>query len=294
MLFSKSGRFLAGSPEHITAGAIAEIYNLLGFDAIGVGSRDLSGGPSLLIDTRDKGVPWTSANLYDHDEQRLFAPYRQKSIDNLTIAIIGVTDPSPHAAKELIIKDPVSELTPLVEKLTDTSDLILLLSSMSLADTVRLVEQLPQIDIAISADNGKGNVAPITTAKSLVTQTGNRGRYQGVLSVAWNGQPWGQSNESISRDLRLRLKSIDQQLSQLQNNQWDAVSQKGKITQLKKNQAEITQQIEQLEKEMNSSTAQKEFSTYKGIFLRLNQTGTINQQIDYLIRDAKKRIADGG
>ena len=294
MLFSKSGKFHAGSPEYITAAAISDIYSLLGFDAMGVGSRDLSGGPSLLISTRDKGVPWTSANLYDQDEQLLFAPYKQKSIDNLTIAIVGVTDPSPHAVEGFIIKDPVSELTPLVEELTDSFDLIILLSSLSFEDTVRLVEQLPHIDIAISADNGKGNVGPVSAAKSLVTQTGNRGRYQGVLSVTWNGQPWGQSNESTSRDLRHRLKSINQQLSQLQNNQWDSVSQKEKIAQLKNTRVEITQQIEQLEKEMNSGTAQKMFSTCKGTFLRLNQTGTINQQIDYIIRDTKKRIADGG
>lgn len=293
MLFNKMGKFRPGSAEYITAAAIADIYNLLDFDAVGVGSRDLSGGLSLLIETRDKGVPWTSANLYDSNGNLLFEPYRQKSIDNLTIALIGITDPSPHLLEGVIINDPVSELTLLVDELTDSFDLILLLTTLPLRDTTRLVEQIPHIDIAIAADNRKGNIAPVPAGRSLVAQTGNRGRYQGLLTVDWNGQPLGQSSEFTLMGLRHRLKSINLQLSRLQNNQRDAASQKEKIAQLKKSRVGTAQQIEQLEKEINFDAAQKRFSTYECKFVPLTRTGRIDPQIDNIIREAKKRIADG-
>ena len=47
----------------------------------------------------------------------------------------------------------------------------------------------------------------------------------------------------------------------------------------------------QLEEAQSTMTGSSDFSTYEHHFLPLNNTGRVNPQIDYIIRDAKKRMA---
>jgi len=247
-----------------------------------------------LLETKNKGLPWTSANLYYQDDKRIFEPYRSKSIDNLSIAIVGITGPTAIESNEFIIKDAASELTILLPELENSFDLILLLASMSLKDTLQLVEQFAQIDIAIAADNAKDNLAPLLSGNALVTQTGKRGRYLGVLTVKWNGGPWGKSRPAQLTDLRKRLKSISFQLHRLQADPAARTRNKEKINRLDDSRRQIKKQIADLEQAMQSGTVQKNVSLYKWNFLPLAYTGKTDPQIDYIIRDAKKRIEMGG
>lgn len=264
LLFRMRGRYGFGSAEYITAQAVADIYVLLGFDAVGIGPTDLSGGLGLVLETAEQGIPWTSANIYDHQDRRLFAPFRLKKIDDLSIAIVGITDPAAIESKDFVIKDATAVLADLLPELAKSSDLILVLVAMPTAAIIELVKQFPQVDIVIAGDTSKGNVAPFLTGPTLVTQTGNRGRYQGVLSMGWNGQPW------------------------------DAASKKDKVAQLQESRAEIIEQIEHLEKQQRSGTAANGVSTYENRFLPLSPRGRADPQIDYIIREAKKRMAAGG
>ena len=294
LLFKRKGQFSSESTEVITAGAISEIYSRLSYDAVGIGHNDLSGGLDLLIQTKDKGVPWTSANLYNTEEKRIFEPYRSKKIDNLSIAIVGMTGPSALEANDFIIRDAASELAILLPELENSFDLILLLASMSLADTVELVERFSQIDIAIAADNGKDNIAPLLSGSALVTQTGNRGRYLGVLSVTWNGSPWAKSRTVQLTDHRKQLKSISFQLNRLQTSGAGSQSKNERIKRLEANRRQVKKQITDLEQALQSGTGQENVSLFEWSFLPLALTGKIDPQIDYIIRDAKKRIEMGG
>ncbi|MGI9536261.1 MAG: hypothetical protein ACR2PB_04265, partial [Desulfocapsaceae bacterium] len=289
-LFHTSGQYGSSSIEYINARAVADIYNLLGFDAVGVGPKDLSGGLDLLQETAEQGIPWTSANLYDRQGRRVFEPFRSKRIDNLLIAIVGITDPVGVESEDFVIEEPIPVLAELLPELEESFDLILLLATMQISNIVELVSQYPQIHIVIAGDNAKNNVAPFLTGTTIVTQTGNRGRYQGVLSVDWNGQPLGENTASILIDLRMRLKSISLQLQRLETNPWDAASQNDKIAQLKDSHSEISKQIERLEKQQESGTAINEVSTFESRFLPLSHSGRADPQIDYIIRDAKKQI----
>ncbi len=289
-LFPRKGKFSPESKEVITAKAMAEIYNQLGFDAVAVGGNDLSGGLSLLLETGNLGVPWTSANIFDPEGKPVFEPFRRRQVGDLSIAIVGISDPGSAASTDVVIRTGADVLDDLLPTLEETCDLILLLAAMSLPATVELVSQFPQIDIAVAADNAQGNVAPFLSAASLVTQTGNRGRYQGVLSVTWNGQAWGKSTVSSLIDLKKRLKSVNLQLHRLQAAPGSTSSKNMKITQLKDSHAEITQQIMQLEEAQSTKTGSSDVSTYEHHFLPLNNTGRVDPQIDYIIRDAKKRM----
>ena len=293
-LFRLRGRYGFGSVEYISAQAVADIYTLLGFDAVAIGPNDLAGGLVLLLETADQGIPWTSANIYDHRGQRIFAPFRLKNIDDLLIAIVGLTDPATIQSKDFVIKDATAVLADLLPELAESSDLILVLAAMPIAAIMDLVEQFPRVDIVIAGDTSKGTMAPFLAGTTLVTQTGNRGRYQGVMSVSWNGQPWGKDTASSLADLRKRLKANSAQLHGLQNNPLDAASKKDKIAQLEESRTEILEQIEHLEKQQRSGLAATDVSTYENRFLPLSPSGRADPQVDYIIREAKKRMAAGG
>ena len=290
-LFARMGKFSPESNEVITAKAIAEIYNQLGFDAVAVGGNDLSGGLSLVLETGNLGVPWTSANIFYPEGNPVFEPFRRRQVGDLSIAIVGITDPASFASTELVIRGGSDVLADLLPELEDSCDLILLLAAMSLPATIKLVGQFPQIDMAVAADNAQNNVAPFLSANALVTQTGNRGRYQGVLSVIWNGQPWSRSTAASLIDLKKRLNSANLQLHRLQAAPGSTSSKNMKITQLKDSRAEITQQIAQREEAQKTESGSSDVSTYEHHFLPLNNTGRVDPQIDHIIRDAKKRMA---
>ena len=188
-LFRNKAHYPPGTAQFINASAVAEIYTMLGLDAVAVGLSDLSGGLDLLRETGKKGLPWISANLYEHDGTPVFPPFISKAIDNISVAVVGVTAHSDADSADFVIKDGAEALAGLVPMLDEEFDLIILLAAMSLAETSALVEFYPQIDIAVAADAAKDNIAPFQHGTALLMQTGSRGQYQGVLSVDWQGGP---------------------------------------------------------------------------------------------------------
>ena len=290
-LFPQKGHYSPGSDKFINATAVAEIYTLLELDAVAVGVNDLSGGLDFLRKTGNRGLPWVSANLYDNEGTLVFPPYISKNIDDLSVAIIGITGPSHSDSGDFEIKDGAMVLADLLPELEEDCDFIILLSGMPLADTVALIDQSSPVDVAIAADNAKDNIAPFFSGTTLITQTGNRGRYQGVLSVNWNGSPLGMSTTDELLNLRKRSKSINLQLHRLQTNPWDASSKAEKIRELKEQRKALVEQIEDLERNLESGDYKSDVSTYEHRFLPLTSSGQIDPQIDYLIRDAKKRKA---
>ena len=288
LLFPRKGHYFPDSAEFINATAVAEIYSLLELDAVAVGVNDLSGGLDFLQETENRGLPWVSANLYSNDGTPAFPPYISKTLDGLSVAIVGITGPSNSG--DFIIKDGAEVIADLLPALAQVTDLIVLLSAMPIADTVSLVEQFSHVNVAIAADNSKDNIPPFLSGTALVTQTANRGRYQGVMSVNWNGNPLGISPTSDLLKLRKRVKSIDLRLHRLQTNPKDVPSKVEKSRQLKEQRSKLIEQIDGLEKKMKSGDKKNEVSTYENRFLPLTSTGRTDPQIDLIIRDAKKRI----
>ncbi len=207
LFFKNGGSYHDNAPETIQAGAIAEIYTALDYDAVAVGADDLSAGIDFLRTARDNGLNLLSANIYDGKGRHIFRPYRKRAVGSLTIAIVGITGPRLTAAADYHIGDPVAELTRLVSELEEESDLIVLLSSLNVQETIALVEPFPAIRIGISADRSKGNVGPVTAGKGFIVQTGGRGQYLGSLKIVYNGGPWRPASVPAQQDLLAAAES---------------------------------------------------------------------------------------
>ncbi len=143
------------------------------------------------IRSRDQGLKWTSANLYDAGGNRLFEPYQLTEVSGVRIAMVGITGPEPTRVTGYRISDPAQVLATLLPPLEQSVDLILLLSTLSLQDNLALARQFSQVDIIIGADTATGNLKPVLAGGALVTQTANRGQYLGLLQVGFSpGQDW--------------------------------------------------------------------------------------------------------
>jgi 2',3'-cyclic-nucleotide 2'-phosphodiesterase (5'-nucleotidase family) len=190
-LFFKRGSTYADlAPETIQAEAIAKIYTALDYDAVAVGADDLSAGIGFLRAAQENGLNLVSANLYDEQQRVIFKPYQKRTVDSFEIAIVGITGPAGPEAPDYHIGDPIEALDRLMPKLKDDSDMIVLLSPLSVQETTALVERFPALRIAISADKTKANVSPVMAGNGLIVQTAGRGQYLGVLTIGYHGGPW--------------------------------------------------------------------------------------------------------
>ncbi len=290
LLFKRSGKFSSGSAEYISAAALAEAYALLGFDAVGIGIQDLAGGIDLLLSSEKSGVPWTSANLFHPEGPLLFKPYREKHLAGLAVAIVGVTGPSPSKTDTFQIKEPAPELAVLLPELDKSFDLIVVLSTWAMKKSAELAEQFPEIDIIIAADSAKGNTAPFQAGNAIITQTGTRGQYLGVLSVLWHDKPWEKSGDEQLALYQSRLRSLNRQLSRLQSSPVTNAGKTESIKLLESDRQQLEKQIADLQKEIEAGTRTDDYSRYTCTFLPLKRTGRSHPQMTDIVSTAKERI----
>lgn len=290
VLFSSSGSFLPDSAEAIAARAIAEVYAQIGYDAVGIGAKDLAAGLGILQAAYDHGVNWTSANLYDSNGVRLYKPYQEKTVDGLTIAIVGITGPVSAENAEYRISDPVEELAALMPSLEQEFDMLLLLSTLPMKKNLALARQFPQIDIIVGADNSRGNVAPVLAGNALVTQTANRGQYLGALTVKFNDEPWEKPLSAQQNNLAKQLKSLNLQINRLGPSMAGLPEKSGDMKKLEAQRTQVQKKLDDLNRNIRSGTTGDAFSTYRCDFLKLQQTGRTDAQIEYIVERAQKQI----
>lgn len=292
LLFKQAGSYSLDTPAGITAEAIGAAYAFMGFDAVAVGPADLSGGITLLQESGEKGLPWTSANLSDQQGNLLFPAYRQTQVGDYLVGLVAITDPGAAAGLDYLIGDPEKALARLLPGLSETCDIIVLLSSLPDRQTRLLAELFRQIDIVIGGDRTKGNVTPFQTGASIITQTAGRGQYLGVLTVTWRNLGWGEPPaESLTRE-KARLKSINWQINRLTVAQGkNPQAYDAKMRELEKERSQSAERIALLNEKINSRSAAGQFNSYQHTFVPLANTGRVDPQLKQIVSRAKKKIA---
>ncbi|KAB2891663.1 MAG: hypothetical protein F9K32_03205 [Desulfobulbaceae bacterium] len=200
--------------ERITASTIAEIYGQLPYGAVAVGPYDLPAGIDFLRETTGaKGFPWLSANVVDDDGLPVFEPFRKISKNGLTIGVIGLTGPGSVLPGRIQIVDWNLALPPLLQTLSPSCDLIIVLSSLAEEENRRLMEAHPAVDILISADRRLGNVHPKIVRNTLTAQVVSQGKYLGKLDIDWQkDRPWSRDFSQESASLQEQLALINRRI----------------------------------------------------------------------------------
>lgn len=192
----------------------------MAYDAAGIASQDLAAGLDFFHQTAQQSkFPWLSANLVRKSSgQPIFAPSITKKTGEITIGVIGITNPSGSS----VLKEeddamilPWREILPkLAKDLALQCDLVILLSNQTFSENQKIAETIPQVHLIIQSGTSPTNLPPQKFNNTLIMQTEKQGKHLGELQVNWHKSGiWGtdktkelQQKKSLQDSLNWRLK----------------------------------------------------------------------------------------
>jgi 5'-nucleotidase len=200
LLFKK---YLSPVPENEVKGMvekanlIIESFNLMGYDAIGIGDDDLTLGKEFLLGISKKAnFPFLSSNVYDEATGKiLFQSSLIKEVHGLRIGIFSLlsrdffSHPSDPRKKGLNIRPPMETAKTMVKELKPKTDLIILLSHLGYAKDSELAKTVQGINIIVGGHNGMNIPYPLDL-NTIIVQAGSRGMFGGRLDLDfYNKEP---------------------------------------------------------------------------------------------------------
>lgn len=207
----------SASQEKITAAGIVESYNLMGYHAVGVSGRDLSGGLDFLRQLEKiSRFSWLSANLvWSENQLPVFKGSMVIPVGTSKVGVAALTNPAsalPQLAGTGAVILPWREaLVKELAKLSGQADFIVLLSNLDEAANQSIAKEF-ELHLIIPADGVGGNFAPRQSGNTLLTQSGPQGKYLGQLVIDWQpAHRWGSNlGEELARRKSLHAHTAEQ------------------------------------------------------------------------------------
>src|SRR3972149_816671 len=165
LLFKK---YLNPVPENALTGMaekahlIVESFNVMGYDALGIGDDDLTLGKEFLFEiSRKANFPFLCSNLLDEASGKtLFQTSLIKEINGLRIRLFSLlspdffTNPSDLRKKGLNFRSPIETAKAMVEELKPKTDLIILLSHLGYPKDIEVAQTVPGINLILGGHTG--------------------------------------------------------------------------------------------------------------------------------------------
>jgi 2',3'-cyclic-nucleotide 2'-phosphodiesterase (5'-nucleotidase family) len=199
---------------------ILEGFNLMGYDALGIGDDDLTLGRDFLMEMAKKAqFPFLSSNIINEDSGKLlFQPYLLKEIAGMKIGIFSLfspdlfTGPNDLRKKGLVFRDPVETAQAMVRELQPKTDLIILLSHLSYPKDVELAQNISGIHLIIGGHTGANLLYPPIIKNTYLLQTAPKGMYGARIDFTFNNNTFSFYNSTEKRSLESRLNYIKYRL----------------------------------------------------------------------------------
>ena len=200
MLLLDAGDSLFGyeRPAKISRGASTiEAMNLLGYDALSLGSSDLRLGVEVLRARQSEAdFPFLSANVVISGTDELLAePFVLKELNGLHLGIIGLTDVWDLGLRDVQIRDPyqaVQEYDPTVRA---RSDLVIVLSHAGRPVDERIAAEVSGVDFIVSGGPQGFTWQPLVDERTgtVIVQAdhaidGEAGRHIGLLTLVCDSE----------------------------------------------------------------------------------------------------------
>ena len=202
---------------------IIESFNLMGYDALGVGDDDLTLGKDFLVEISKKAsFPFLSANIFDESSGKLlFQPYLLKEIDGLRIGIFSLLSPDfflgqgDPRRKGVIIRSPVEIAQNMVKELQPKTDLIILLSHLGYPKDMELAQTVSGIHFIVGSHTGINLPnPPVINNKTIILQMAPKGMYAGRLDlILYNHEPIFY-NTAVKRYMENNLNTLKSRLNE--------------------------------------------------------------------------------
>lgn len=182
-----------------------QLLNELAYDAVTIGNNE-----GITLEKKDlqhlydaASFPVLVANLFDAQKQRPrnMISYQIFSLTNgLTIAAIGITIPFSTFYESLgwQVVDPFKQLEPLIRKVREQADMVVLLSHMGLSFDQQMAREVDGIDIILGAHTHHLLEQGVDVNGTVISQCGKFGDYVGEMKVSFDTD----KNQMISCDSR--------------------------------------------------------------------------------------------
>jgi 2',3'-cyclic-nucleotide 2'-phosphodiesterase (5'-nucleotidase family) len=205
-LLLNTGDTIQGSAEALfTRGqALVDVLNRFRIDAYAPGNWDWVYGTERALELfagREAKAPWNAlaANAYYDGEpyaarsgERLLPPYIIREIEGVKIGILGfTTDRGPQVVGRGVTKGVRfskgdAELKEFVTVLREREQVavVVVISELGISNNIRLAEQVPGVDVILSADMHEITREPVVTStKTVIAEVGQDGQVIGELSL---------------------------------------------------------------------------------------------------------------
>ena len=200
---------------------IIESFNVMGYDALGIGDDDLSLGKEFLMGISKKAkFPFLSSNLMDEESGKLlFQSYLVKEINGLRVGIFSLLSPDVFLGptdirrKGLIIRNPIETAQSMIKELQPKTDLLILLSHLSYPKDVELAQTVPGVHFIIGSHTGTNLIYPPLIKNTYILETAPKGMYVGRLELNFFNNTFSFYNSTEKRSLESRLNYIKYRLT---------------------------------------------------------------------------------
>ena len=217
-----------GQRLKLKADTILKAMDLMGYDALNLGSREFFFGLDFLKSISSAiSFSFISSNLvFDKSQFPWIKDHIIKNLGGLRVAILGFMPveafeniPNPGSLKNLKIIPPETALKNLLPKIRKKADFVILLSQSGFEATSSLVDKLNGVDLAIS--HGRKKCCTDMGSRTTVVPTGSRGQSLGFLQVTMSktGSETGRIIQTQRKIIQLdESVADDEQIAKLVRN----------------------------------------------------------------------------
>lgn len=133
--------------------AIVAGMNLMGYDAMALGPKELSLGVSVLQQRIEEArFPMLSANAnWRASGEPVAQSYTVLEFDRHRVGIIGLTRPSEGNLGAVDVLDPGAVLASIVPEVREKADTVVLLTNLPYRSALELAREVPGIDLLVAA-----------------------------------------------------------------------------------------------------------------------------------------------
>ena len=282
----------------------------MGYDAVGVTKDDLIAGLAFFQGIVEaSSFPWLSANLVDSNTKKsLFTPSVVVTKGRLNLGILALTSaalPKEFSKSNQVYCLPWQEVLPsLLVELKPKSDIIILLSNLSVRENNEISESFPEINIIIQAGIVSTNMAPTLFNNTLIGQTAKQGKQIGIMEINWQDSPWGSKKPEELQNKKNSLDRLLWQLSKFQkysNPLEDLQSDPNKLKTYRnllqrKNifEQEISNLAKDITQEGSALSPGKIPSTFKNLFIAMETSLPDHQGVVSIVDEINQQINEIG
>ncbi|GAX60536.1 5'-nucleotidase/2',3'-cyclic phosphodiesterase and related esterases [Candidatus Scalindua japonica] len=196
-----------GRQEEIKMETALEALGLMDYVAHNIGEKDLNMGIDFLgYLSQISNIEFISSNITGLATRALnIKPYVVKEIKTnetiFKVGILGIVSPAliENEIQDLEVMDPVLSLKPLLSDLNDKTDLLILLSHAEMAESVKIAEEYPELELIISGHMvDRPDLYHQKVNNTYIASVGEKGKYVGNISISLQPKQTSEDNNSFS------------------------------------------------------------------------------------------------